>query len=234
MSLLIQARNLSYRFPQKKLFQDYSIDIYSGEWLVFIGNNGAGKSTLLKLIAGLIPLQIGEVTRSQAVRFAYVGQHEFTLHDRFPATVMEVLMSAFSTELGFFKYPNHTHKEAALTILKTLGLMDLKDQKLANLSGGQRQRVFIARALLMKPDVLFLDEPTSALDPHFTLDLLKHLKQFVNLGLTVLMVTHDLGIAQSISENVYCVEEHTVLKLDAHSIEEELAHRHSHVGHVHV
>ena len=234
MSLLIQARNLSYAYPQKKLFQDYSIDISKGEWLVFIGNNGAGKSTLLRLIAGLLPLQTGEVIRTFNVRFAFVGQHEFTLHDRFPATVMEVLMSAFSAELGFFKYPNHSHKAKAMEMLETLGLRDLKDQKLANLSGGQRQRVFIARALLMKPDVLFLDEPTSALDPHFTLDLLKKLNQFVKEGLTILMVTHDLGIAQSISSNVYCVEEHNVLKLDAHSIEEELAHRHSHVGHVHV
>jgi zinc transport system ATP-binding protein len=234
VSYLIQARNLSYAYPQKKLFQDYSINISKGEWLVFIGNNGAGKSTLLRLIAGILPLQTGEVIRTSNVRFAFVGQHEFTLHDRFPATVMEVMMSAFSAELGFFKYPSPAHKAKALNILDTLGLSDLKDQRLANLSGGQRQRVFIARALLMNPDVLFLDEPTSALDPHFTLDLLKNLNQFVSEGLSILMVTHDLGIAQSISSNVYCVEEHNVLKLDAHSIEEELAHRHSHVGHIHV
>ena len=234
MSYLIQVSDLSYDYPQKELFKDFSLTIQKGEWIVFIGNNGAGKSTLLKLIAKRKDLQHGQVIYKENLKTAYVGQHEFSLHNRFPATAYEIVLSAFSAELGLFKRVSKEHKEKALEMLKTLGLEKESHTRLSELSGGQRQRVFIAKALLINPDVLFLDEPTSALDSHFTYDLLKRLKSFQQDGLSILMVSHDLALAQMVSQKILCVSDQSVLALDEHSIEEELAHRHQHIGVHHV
>lgn len=234
MKPLIQAYDLGYQFPQKRLFQNFSLTVYPGEWIVFIGNNGSGKSTLLKVLAGFIPAQTGRVEDGKNLKKAYVGQHDFTIHDRFPATALELVLSAFTAELGFFKRISSDQKAQAIDMLVNLGLKDHIHTRLSHLSGGQRQRVFIAKALLTKPDILFLDEPTSALDPVFTLDLFRRLKQFQVEGLAIVMVTHDLALAQTVSPSILCVEEHTIVKLDAETVTEELAHRHSHVGVHHV
>lgn len=234
MKPLIQAENLGYQFPQKTLFQNFSLNVYPGEWIVFIGNNGSGKSTLLKVLAGFIPAQSGSVNHKERLKKAYVGQHDFTVHDRFPATALELVLSAFTPELGFFRRISEQQKTQAIEMLINLGLKDHLHTRLSHLSGGQRQRVFIAKALLTKPDILFLDEPTSALDPVFTLDLFRRLKLVQAEGLAIVMVTHDLALAQTVSPSILCVEEHTIVKLDAATVTEELAHRHSHVGVHHV
>ncbi len=234
MTRLMSVHNLSYKYPQKTLFEDFNLEIHQGEWIVFIGNNGAGKSTLLKVISQRMPMQAGVIRVEDDVKTAYVAQHDFSIHNRFPATAFEIVLSAFTAELGFFKRVTHDQKEEAKKMLITLGLEKEIHTRLSELSGGQRQRVFIAKALLSKPDILFLDEPTSALDPHFTLDLLKHLKAFQDKGLSILMVTHDLALAQMVSQKILCVSEHDVLELDEHSIQEELAHRHQHIGVHHV
>lgn len=234
MKTIVEVENLSYRYPSKPLFENFSFQMKQGDWVVFIGNNGAGKSTLLKCIAGVIPLQSGSVKIDSSVRKAYVGQHEFTLHNQFPATAYEIVLSAYTKELGFFKHPNATQKKAATQALIDLGLEKEIDTRLAQLSGGQKQRVFIAKALLMKPDLLFLDEPTSALDAVFTFDLLKKLKAYQEKGLSIMMVSHDLALAQMVTQQILCVAENGVLGLDKDSIEEELAHRHQHIGVHHV
>ena len=195
-----------------------------GDWVVFIGNNGAGKSTLLKCIAGVIPLQSGSVKIDSSIRRAYVGQHEFTLHNQFPATAYEIVLSTYTKELGFFKHPNAAQKKAAIQALIDLGLEKEINTRLAQLSGGQKQRVFIAKALLM----------TSALDAVFTFDLLKKLKAYQEKGLSIMMVSHDLALAQMVTQQILCVAENGVLGLDKDSIEEELAHRHQHIGIHHV
>lgn len=234
MNEIMHIENLSYRYPQKSLFENFNLKIFKGDWIVFIGNNGAGKSTLLKVISSRLPIQSGLIQKKQNIKTAYVGQHDFSIHNRFPATAYEIVLSSFTAELGFFKRASQTQKEEAKAMLITLGLENEIHTRLSELSGGQRQRVFIAKALLTKPDILFLDEPTSALDPHFTLELLKHLKSFQDKGLSLVMVTHDLALAQMVSKKILCVSDHDVLELDESSIQEELAHRHQHIGVHHV
>lgn len=236
MTYILEAKNLSYVYPQKTLFKNFDLKVNKGEWVVFIGNNGSGKTTLLKNLAGITPVQSGQVNLSSpTLHQAYVGQLDFSLYDRFPATALEVVMSAYTAPLGFFKYPSPAQKAEAIQLLCDLGLQDSIHQQLGQLSGGQRQRVFIAKALLLKPDLLFLDEPNSALDAHFTHHLFKRLKAYQKEGMTLIMVTHDLALGQTVADRILCVEEHNVLLLDENAITEELAHRHHHTeGDAHV
>lgn len=238
---LLKADQLGYAFPGKTLFKHFSLEVHRGEWVTFIGNNGTGKTTLLKVLAGVLPIQEGSLLLCdpqtglplKATERAYVGQHEFSQHDGFPATALEIVMSAYTPILGLFKRPRKKQIESAKAMMTKMGLGSLIHKQLSELSGGQRQRVFIAKALLVNPKILFLDEPTSALDSLFTLELFHILKNFQNEGLTILMITHDLGLAQTVADRIFCLEEVDVLQLEASSIQEELAHRHTHLGETH-
>lgn len=235
---ILEAKHLTHRYPQTDLFADFSLSVEKGEWVVIIGANGSGKTTLLKLLAQVDLPQSGTVTlynpdgspMKDATRRVYVGQHDFSRFDAFPATALETVVSAYTPRLGLFHNPSKAQIEAAKDLLSELGLGERIHTQLSQLSGGQRQRVFIARALILKPDLLFLDEPTSALDPAFTLDLFRRLKQAQNEGMTLVMVTHDLALAQTVADRILCLEDRSVVELDALDIREELAHRHSHIG----
>jgi zinc transport system ATP-binding protein len=238
---LLKANHLGYSYPGKTLFTHFSIDVKAGEWVTFIGNNGTGKTTLLKVLAGLLSVQEGELSLSDPLtglplkptERVYVGQHEFSQHNGFPATALEIVMSAYTPILGLFRRPTKQQTEAAKAMLSKMGLQAEIHKQLSELSGGQCQRVFIAKALLIKPKLLFLDEPTSALDSGFTLELFHLLKTFQEEGLTIIMITHDLGLAQTVADRIFCLEEVDILQLEASSIQEELAHRHIHLGESH-
>jgi len=238
---ILSAKHLSYAYPGKTLFKNFTCEVKKGEWVTFIGNNGTGKTTLLKVLAGVIEPQEGSVSlidpltkvQLKPTERVYVGQHEFSQHDGFPATSLEIVVSAYTPLLGLFKNPKAHQIESAKAMLKKMGLESYIHKQLSELSGGQRQRVFIAKALCIQPKVLFLDEPSSALDANFTLELFRLLKSFQEEGLTILMITHDLALAQSVSDRIFCLEEVDVLQLDAPSIQEELAHRHTHLGETH-
>ena len=230
------ARDLTYAYQGKALFNHFSIEVQRGEWIAIIGNNGTGKTTLLKLLAGILPLQTGSVAwfdEEGALKSrdkAFVGQHEFSEHSAFPATALEVVMSAYTAKLGFFKHATPSMRQRAKALLSEMGLEEHLHHRLSDLSGGQRQRVFIAKALLSEPKLLFLDEPTSALDAQFTLDLFHRLKLKQAQGLTIVMITHDLALAQTVASRIFCLEDNDILALDDHAIAEELAHRHTHLG----
>lgn len=237
MNILV-ADKISYAYPGKILFKDFSLNVSKNEWIGIIGNNGTGKTTLLKVLAQLIKAQQGQVslfdpqTGSSLFPYerVYVGQHEFSQHEAFPATALEVVMGAYTPLLGLFKRPQKKHVSAAKAILSEMGLGSEIHTQLSALSGGQRQRVFIAKALLMKPKLLLLDEPTSALDAQFTLKLFSILKKQQTEGMAIIMITHDLALAKTVSDRIFCLGESDVLLLEEPQIEEELAHRHTHMG----
>lgn len=239
---ILKADNLSYAYPGKILFRDFSLKVERGEWIAIIGNNGTGKTTLLKILAGLLSPQTGTVTLLgeqgllAPTERIYVGQHDFSEHVAFPATALEVVISAYTAKLGLFKRPSAIQHKMAKAMLESVGLGQVMSLRLSELSGGQRQRVFIAKALLGQPKLLFLDEPTSALDARFTLELFHRLKQAQTEGVTIVMITHDLALAQTVADRVFCLGEADILQLDDAAIAEELAHRHTHLGgsHEHV
>jgi len=235
--IALKASQISYAFPSKVLFEDFSIEIKQGEFIVLIGNNGTGKTSLLKLLAQVECPQSGTVTLydsqgnvlKDAYKRVYVGQNEFNLHNAFCGNALEIVLSAYTPALGLFKRPSEDQINTAKEYLFMMGLKDYLYTPLSRLSGGQRQRVFIAKALVNDPEFLFLDEPTSALDASFSselLSLLKHLQ--AQHHLTIVMVTHDLQLAKEIGERVYCVGDQDVMLLSDEDMAEELAHAHRH------
>jgi ABC-type Mn2+/Zn2+ transport system ATPase subunit len=180
---------------------DVSFEAAEGVRLAIVGPNGAGKSTLLKTAAGLVQPGSGQVLMHgnpshQHTCIAYVPQRS-AIDWSFPVTVTDVVMMGRARQIGFFRRPKASDREAVLNSLERVGAADLKDKPIGALSGGQQQRVFIARSLALETHLLLLDEPTNGLDAtsqEMVLDLLDDLHA---QGVTVIVVTHDLDVAAS-------------------------------------
>jgi manganese/iron transport system ATP-binding protein len=183
------------------VLDDVSFQIQRGERVAVVGPNGAGKSTLFKVIVGLLPHRTGDVLvhghshhAGDCPSIGYVPQRE-AVDWRFPVSVMDVVLMGRVKEIGWLRWPGRQDRTAAREALADVGLATLADRPIADLSGGQQQRVFIARALAQRADVLLLDEPFSGVDVEAQaalFDILDHLRQ---VGVTVLISTHDLQTA---------------------------------------
>lgn len=170
-----------------------------GEQIAIIGPNGAGKSTLLKVAAGLIKPGRGSVkmfgyTPDSHICIAYVPQRS-EIDWQFPVTVADVVMMGRTRQIGLFRRPGKRDREIVQASLARVQMVDLANRQIGELSGGQQQRVFIARALALEANLLLMDEPLAGLDipsQEATLDILQGLRQD---DVTVLLATHDLGLA---------------------------------------
>jgi len=189
--------------------------VEEGTFTAIIGPNGAGKTTLLRVILGILRPEAGEVwvlgkppwklTRKERLNLGYVPQ-EIPRHRHFPLRVMDVVLMGRYGALGWFQRPGADDRKRAREILELLGIAHLENRQLAELSGGERQRTFIARALMNRPRLLLLDEPSASLDSAMTeglFALLQRLKK--ELGLTILLVSHDVGIVASFVDRVACL-----------------------------
>lgn len=218
----VHVKNLKKNFGSLEVLKSISADVYEGEVVVLIGPSGSGKSTFLRCLNRLEEITGGEVvvdgvniadkkTDINKVRenIGMVFQH-FNL---FPhMTVLENIMLA-PVELK--KMTKEEAAETGLKLLKRVGLEEKAKVYPPQLSGGQKQRVAIARALAMNPDVMLFDEPTSALDPEMVGEVLNVMKQLAADGMTMIIVTHEIGFAREVSDRVifmdggYIVEEGT-------------------------
>ena len=218
----IHISHLKKNFGKLEVLKDVSTDIYEGEVVVVLGPSGSGKSTLLRCLNRLEDITAGEVivdghnltdkkTDLNKVRenVGMVFQH-FNLFNN-----LNVMgnMTLAPTEL---KKANQSEaKEKAMKLLERVGLLDKASAFPAQLSGGQKQRVAIARALAMDPDIMLFDEPTSALDPEMVGEVLQVMKQLAADGMTMVVVTHEIGFAREVATRVifmeggYIVEEGT-------------------------
>ena len=207
--VLIEIRNLGKSFGDHEVLKDISLDVHKGEVISIIGPSGCGKSTFLRSInllerptAGSIVFEGIEILDPKTDidllrrRIGMVFQN-FNL---FPNKKVKENIMLAPVKLGIM-----TEEEASAKadeLLARIGLQDKADQYPSRLSGGQQQRVAIARALEMNPDVMLFDEPTSALDPEMVGEVLKIIKDLADSGMTMLVVTHEMGFAREISDRV--------------------------------
>ena len=216
---MIRLEGINKSFGRLRVLRDVSLEVQKGEVVCLIGPSGAGKSTLLRCINHLEPLDSGTIyiEGTPVYRFARGGQiiadsdHKiealrsevgmvFQSFNLFPhLTVLENLMIA---PLHVRREPKEQARRRALALLMKVGLSDKIDAYPHELSGGQQQRVAIARALAMQPKVMLFDEVTSALDPELIGEVLRVMRQLAAEGMTMLVVTHEMGFAADVADRV--------------------------------
>lgn len=217
---MIKVEHIVKKFDKLTAVDDVSLEIKKGEIVALIGPSGSGKSTVLRCISGLEIPEEGKIyidgiefseadkTHYQLLRgkMGFVFQH-FNL---FPhMTVMDNLTLA---QIQVLKRDEETAKKIALTYLERVGLLDKQNVYPNKLSGGQKQRVAIARALCMEPEVMLFDEPTSALDPEMVIEVLEVMQQLAKEGMTMIVVTHEMGFARTVADRVIFLESGKIIE----------------------
>lgn len=216
---MIKVNNLYKNFGNLEVLKDISVNVTKGEIIAIIGPSGSGKSTFLRCLnrleeptSGHIYIDGEDIMDNKAdinklrQKMGMVFQH-FNL---FPnKTVLENLTLAPIKIKGL---PKVKAEERAMALLKRVGLEDKAAVYPSKLSGGQKQRVAIARALAMEPEVMLFDEPTSALDPEMIKEVLDVMVDLAREGMTMLIVTHEMGFAKNVSTRVLFMNEGIILE----------------------
>ncbi|MDF3318853.1 amino acid ABC transporter ATP-binding protein [Rhodococcus sp. C3V] len=216
----ISVKGLKKSFGDNEVLKGLDVDIKSGEVVCVIGPSGSGKSTFLRCLNRLEDITAGSVRVDQFdltnkdVDIDKVRQHigmVFQHFNLFPH--MSVVENVMLAPVQTGRSTKEQAREIAVKLLGQVGLAEKADAKPASLSGGQKQRVAIARALAMSPDIMLFDEATSALDPEMVGEVLQVLRDLAKQGMTMVVVTHEMGFAREVSDRVifmadgYIVEE---------------------------
>ena len=207
--VILETRNLKKSFGKLEVLKGISTEIRRGEVVSIIGPSGGGKSTFLRCLNLLETPDSGQVLfKGQDItdKKLNISQYRqsigmvFQHFNVFPnLTVLENVTLAPVLEK---KIPKDQAKEEAMALLRRVGLGDKADEYPRKLSGGQKQRLAIVRAMAMKPEVMLFDEPTSALDPEMVKEVLNVIRELTRSGMTILIVTHEMGFAREISDRV--------------------------------
>lgn len=214
MDVLIEVKDLYKAFGKHKVLQGINVAVSKGEVIAIIGPSGCGKSTFLR------SLNLLEIPTSGTIYFEGVDITDESVDIN---TIREKMGMVFQQ---FNLFPNMTVKENIMLaplkrkkmtkeeasnkadeLLKRIGLLDKADAYPAQLSGGQKQRIAIIRALAMNPDVMLFDEPTSALDPEMVGEVLDLMKELAAEGMTMIVVTHEMGFAREVANRVLFINE---------------------------
>lgn len=206
---MIKIEHISKKFKDLEVLKDISLEIAKGEVVAIIGLSGSGKSTLLRCINLLETPTTGKVfidgvdTTAKNTDIAAIRKNVgmvFQHFNLFPH--MTVLRNMTYAPMTVNKLDKGQAEKKALELLERVGLSDKAQVYPSKLSGGQKQRVAIARALAMEPEVLLFDEPTSALDPEMVKEVLEVIKSLAHTGITMALVTHEMGFAREVSDKV--------------------------------
>jgi len=198
----MEVRNLSFGYNGNRILENVNFSVNIGDYLGIIGSNGSGKSTLIKLLLNIISPIRGEIRLlghdiknfPDWSKVGYVSQKASSTNINFPATVEEIIKANIYRKAGIRLLPKKKMREQVYHALEIVDMADQGKKLIGNLSGGQQQRVFIARMLVNNPKIMFLDEPTSGIDlksEEAVYCLLARLNS--EMGITIVMVTHDIG-----------------------------------------
>jgi glutamine transport system ATP-binding protein len=205
----ISVKGLKKSFGSNEVLKGLDVDIAEGEVVCVIGPSGSGKSTFLRCLNKLEDITAGTVVvdgfdlTDPKVDLNQVRQHigmVFQHFNLFPH--MTVIQNIMLAPVELKKADKADARAKALELLKRVGLEEKADARPASLSGGQKQRVAIARALAMNPDIMLFDEATSALDPEMVGEVLQVIKDLAKEGMTMVVVTHEMGFAREVSDRV--------------------------------
>ncbi|WOO87774.1 amino acid ABC transporter ATP-binding protein [Mollicutes bacterium LVI A0039] len=216
---MIKVENIKKYFGNKMVLDDINLEIEDGKVVTIIGPSGSGKSTLLRCMNLLEEPTSGEVyVDGQAIiggdvninlvrsQMGMVFQH-FNLFEN-----LNVLENCVLAQIKVLKKSKQEAEQTALEYLANVGLSEFKNTKVSSLSGGQKQRVAIARALCMNPKYMLFDEPTSALDPEVVGDVLEVIKDLAKSGMTMVVVTHEMGFAKEVSDRVIFMDKGLIVE----------------------
>ena len=209
MENVIEIKHLNKSFGDHEVLKDINFSVKKGEVVCIIGSSGSGKSTLLRCVNLLEKPSGGEIIYNNEnilddkhdiyqyrTKLGMVFQ-QFNLFNNH-----NVLSNCVIGQMKVLKRSREEAEKVAMKYLKIVGMDKYINAKPKQLSGGQKQRVAIARALSMEPDVILFDEPTSALDPEMVGEVLKVMKELAETGLTMIVVTHEMGFAREVSDRV--------------------------------
>ncbi|MDF2530801.1 MAG: glnQ3 [Clostridia bacterium] len=228
---MIKLENVYKSFDHLEVLKNINLTVQKGEVVCIIGPSGSGKSTLLRSLNHLERITSGRVyidnelvdERSNNKDISKISSKKisevcselgmvFQRFNLFPH--MTVLENVMLSPMKIKKLSKQEAMERALKLLHKVGLTDKKDEYPSKLSGGQQQRVAIARALAMEPKIMLFDEPTSALDPELVCEVLDVMKGLAKEGMTMLVVTHEMGFAREVADRVIFMDNGEILETD--------------------
>lgn len=218
-NIKIHVKDLKKSFGHNEVLKGISTDIYEGEVVCIIGPSGSGKSTFLRCLNRLENTTSGEIVvdgnkiSGKKVDINKIRENIGMVFQHFNLFAnMNVLRNLMLAPVDLKKATKEEAEKIALKLLETVGLSDKVESYPSQLSGGQKQRVAIARALAMSPDIMLFDEPTSALDPEMVGEVLAVMKKLAKDGMTMVVVTHEMGFAREVANRVLFMDEGVVLE----------------------
>jgi glutamine transport system ATP-binding protein len=220
MDPIIHVRGLSKSFGSNVVLKEIDIDIQRQEVVVVIGPSGSGKSTFLRCLNLLEKPEQGEIAiegRSLMDKYTKIEEIRtdvgmvFQQFNLFPH--MKVIDNIMLSPMKVRKWTAVQAREKAMELLLKVGLTEKADAYPRSLSGGQAQRVAIARALAMEPKIMLFDEPTSALDPEMVGEVLAVMKTLAQEGMTMVVVTHEMGFAREVGDRIVFMEQGCILEI---------------------
>ena len=228
--LMVDARSVRKRYGSNEVLAGVSLSVEKGEVLCIIGPSGSGKSTFLRCLNHLESINGGRIyVNGELMGYRQVGHVLYEMKPKDIASARQAIGMVFQrfnlfphltalqniseAPVGVLGMNPEKAKALGLELLEQVGLGDKGEHYPAQLSGGQQQRVAIARALAMKPKLMLFDEPTSALDPELVGDVLDVMKNLAKAGMTMIVVTHEMGFAREVADKVVFIDKGQIVEM---------------------
>ena len=207
---MLELKNISKKFKDRQILSDFNLTVEENKILAIVGPSGGGKTTLLRMLAGLEKIDSGEIIyNGESLPIDELEKRNllgFVFQDFQLFPHLTVLENLVLSPIKTMNMPKEVADKKAIELLEKLGLEKQVSSYPISLSGGQKQRVALARAMMIEPKIIGYDEPTSALDPELRLEVEKLILKNRELGITQIVVTHDLQFAENIADSIVKVE----------------------------